>query len=106
MKKFLFVFILAIIANVSNISYASIKEAGHYGKGYPAGHYYKGNISPDKLPDTIKKYLKETYPDHYIIVSKKKGNGNYFVKIRYGGDKYRSYYRSLVFADNGSLIKG
>jgi len=74
---------------------------GKYGKQYP-----KGNISPKELPATTLKYLDENYPDHDIIVCKRKGNGNYFVKIRFGENQYRPYYRSLVFDSRGSVIKG
>ena len=102
MKKTLFILILTVGFGLCGHSHVSNNKDVEYSYN----GYYKGNIPHDKLPDAIKKYLKETYPDHYIIVSKRKGNGNYFVKIRYGGNQYRSYYRSLVFGYDGSVIKG
>ncbi|EGK01340.1 hypothetical protein [Dysgonomonas gadei] len=103
MKKIaLLVFMIISIGSVSAIG-ANMKG---YGSGYPHKTYYKGNISPEQLPETIKKYLDKNYPDHMIMVSKRKGNGKYFIKIRFGGNGYHSYYRSLVFDHKGSLIKG
>lgn len=107
MKKILFTALLAIcfsLINSSDLS-AGRKNKRTYNTEYSYNHH-KGNIHPDKLPKSIKKYLKETYPGHYVMVSKRKGNGNYFVKIRYGGNQHRQYYRSLVFAHDGSVIKG
>jgi|GEM_PF-3153224 hypothetical protein len=74
--------------------------------GYPYKTYYKGNISSDELPKKVKEYLKKHYTDHTIMISKKKDNGNYFVKIRYKGRGSRPYYRSLVFDYEGNIIKG
>ncbi|MDR2916952.1 MAG: hypothetical protein LBV74_19335 [Tannerella sp.] len=105
MKKFLF---LALVAMSLNASATSGKVNGNdrihkYEYHKP---YFKGNISPENLPQMITKYLKKNYPNYEVMVSKKKNNGNYFVKIRYQGNHSHSYYRSLVFNNNGKLIKG
>ncbi len=87
-----------IVTAGNNIDYIAGKRYGNY--------YYKGNIPSDELPKSIKKYLDKNYPNHDIIVSKRQNNGKYFVKIRFGGNNYRSYYRSLVFDYEGNVIKG
>ena len=74
-------------------------------KRYKKG-YYKGNISSKDLPSSIARYLQKHYSDYEIVISKRKGNGYYYLKIAYGGNSYRSYYRSLVFDYNGQVVKG
>lgn len=105
MKKLMFYALFAIAlcgvhavnGNVHTYSY-------EYHKPYYKGN--KGNISPESLPKPILKYLKKNYSDYEILVSKRKNNGNYFVKIRFGSNNYHSYYRSLVFDHEGRVIKG
>jgi len=106
MRKLFYIALFAISFSLVGSSYTSINKGMEYHKNESFRRGYKGNIHPDDLPKAIRKYLKNTYPDYYIMVSKRKGNGNYFVKIRYGKDQYRSYYRSLVFNHDGSVIKG
>lgn len=89
--------VYAVNVNVHTYSY-------EYHKPYYKGN--KGNISPESLPKPILKYLKKNYSDYEILVSKRKNNGNYFVKIRFEGNNYHSYYRSLVFDHEGRVIKG
>ncbi len=104
MKKLLFWALLSITISTISAENNTIAKV-EWSYGYPYKEY-KGNIAPEKLPKSIQKYLNENYPDHSVIVSKRKGNGNYFVKIRFGGNQYRSYYRGLVFDSEGSVIKG
>lgn len=101
MKKLIF-FVL-IIFSLSSVCLVNADAINHKREYY---RYYKGNYSPEKLPKAIIKYLEKEYPDYEIIVSKKKNNGVYFIKIRFGGNMYRSYYRSLVFDYDGRVIKG
>lgn len=68
--------------------------------------YYKGNVSSKDLPSSITRYLEKHYSDYEIVISKRKGNGYYYLKISYGGNAYRPYYRSLVFDQNGDIVKG
>lgn len=75
------------------------------GRRYKRG-YYKGNVSSEDLPSSITRYLQKHYSDYEIVISKRKGNGYYYLKIAYGGNSYRSYYRSLVFDHNGDVVKG
>ncbi len=75
------------------------------GRRYKRG-YYKGNVASEDIPSTITRYLKKHYSDYEIVISKRKGNGYYYLKIAYGGNAYRSYYRSLVFDENGDVVKG
>lgn len=105
MKKLLFFALFAI--SLSSI-YAANKNIYTYNYAYYKPYYKanKGNISPESLPKPILKYLKKNYSDYEIMVSKRKNNGNYFVKIRFGGNNYHSYYRSLVFDHEGKVIKG
>ncbi len=70
-----------------------------------SGKYRKGTISPKELPKAIVKYLDKNYPDYTILLSKRKNNGSYFVKIRFAGDEHHPYYRSLVFDSEGRVIK-
>lgn len=64
-------------------------------------------IAAEDLPSPITKHLKKNYRDYTIVIAKRKGNGNYFVKIQYdGGNSYRRHYRSLVFNSEGKTIKG
>lgn len=102
MKKLIFFLLIAFSVNGAYIANANQGKPNYkYSKTY-----YKGNIAPEDLPEVIIEYLDENYPDYTIMVSKIKNNGNYFVKIRYAGNKYRSYYRSLVFNHKGGVIKG
>lgn len=75
------------------------------GRRYKRG-YYKGNVASEDLPSSITRYLKKYYSDYEIVISKRKGNSYYYVKIAYGGNAYRSYYRSLIFDENGDVVKG
>ena len=89
------------------LSLAQVSAHADFGNRYKNGRYAnKGNISSSQLPKSITKYLNKNYPDHVIMVSKLKGNGYYYVKIRYNNDGQRPYYRSLVFDNNGSVVKG
>ncbi|NDV97037.1 hypothetical protein D0T84_19310 [Dysgonomonas sp. 521] len=108
MKKLLLFILLAVSLPAIQATSNNIAEYKYNdGKGYPYGRNYpKGNMSPKQLPAPILKYLNENYPGYSIIVSKRKGNGNYFVKIAFGSNQYRSYYRSLVFDHEGTVIKG
>jgi len=107
MKKLI---VISVMLMVMGSSYAMAENRGPSGKisyrnEYVNGNRYKGNIAPEDLPKPIKEYLKEHYPDHTIIVSKRQGNHKYFVKIRYGENQYRKYYRSLVFDNEGKPVK-
>lgn len=103
MKKFIISVLTAISLSGVHAESKNIHNHSHY-------EYYKtdskGNISPESLPKTITQYLKKNYPDCEIMVSKKKKNGNYFIKIRYRTGHSHSYYRSLVFDAAGKTIKG
>ncbi|MDH6304927.1 hypothetical protein M2459_001664 [Parabacteroides sp. PF5-5] len=77
----------------------------HYKRNY-GQTYYKGYVSPKELPKAVIKYLDKHYPDYTIMISKRKGNGHYFVKIRFAGNGYHAYHRSLVFDSEGRVIKG
>ena len=112
MKKCIFL-VLAFMS--LNSVYATNEKVGEnvssynyeYHKPYSQEKSYaKGNISPESLPKAITQYLKKNYRDYEIIVSKKKNNGKYFVKIRYDAGYSHPYYRSLVFDQNGKAIKG
>ncbi|WP_280647903.1 MULTISPECIES: hypothetical protein [unclassified Dysgonomonas] len=98
-------FLIAIAFSLSAVSVAG--NSSTIGGGGKHGQtYHKGNISPKELPKAITKYLKENYEGYTILVSKRKNNGNYFVKIRFSGNRHYSYYRSLVFDNEGRVIKG
>jgi len=101
MRKIVYLVLIAM-------SFGTVQLANAGDKKYRYEHSknQKGNISPEDLPRTAKKYIQEKYPDCTILVSKRKGNGNYYVKVRYEGNQYRPYYRSLVFDHAGKLIKG
>jgi len=99
--------ILSILMVVSICSLKAAPDRIGYGSTEMSPRtYYKGNISPESLPEPIMKYLEKNYPDYTIVVSKRKGNGNYYVKIRFKGNNYRQYHRSLVFDSSGKVIKG
>ena len=67
----------------------------------------KGNVLPGQWPEPIKNYINDNYPGYTVVVSRKKSNGQYFVKIRYGHDgSSNGRHRSLVFGADGSVIKG
>lgn len=100
-KLILFVLVMFSISATSMTKTESVNNGTEYFQ-----KYYKGNISPDKLPKVIIKHLEKNYPGYSIMISKRKGNGYYFVKIKYNGNKYRPYYRSLVFDQDGNAVKG
>lgn len=100
MKKIIYLVLIAM-----SLGTVQMANAGDKKHRYEHHGYQKGNISPDDLPRAIKKYIQEKYPDCTILVSKRKGNGDYFVKVRYDGNRHRPYYRSLVFDHAGKLIK-
>jgi len=102
MKKFLFFAFLMLSLNGNCL--ASMNSFNTTYKGYKTSH--KGNIPPEKLPEPVLTYLKKNYPEYVIMISKMKNNGNYFVKIRFSGNRYRRYYKSLVFDHEGHVIKG
>ena len=74
------------------------------GRRYKKG-YYKGNVTLEDLPSSITQYLKKHYSDYEIVISKRKGNGYYYLKIVHGENTYRSNYRSLVFDQDGDIVK-
>ncbi|WFE86907.1 MULTISPECIES: hypothetical protein [Parabacteroides] len=97
------IFFMLVIFSLNGISEASVSRIDY--RYEHAGKYRKGNISPKELPKAIVKYLEKNYPDYTILLSKRKNNGNYFVKIRFDGDGHHPYYRSLVFDSEGRVIK-
>lgn len=109
MKK---LFLLVLVLVSFNPVWAEGRSVTDYtmysysGKYYKGNRYQKGNLSPEQLPNNVKKYLKEYYPEHSILVCKKKGDGYYFVKIQYPGERSYYYYRSLVFDTKGKVVKG
>ncbi len=103
MKKLLFLLFIAI--SFSSIQ-AGNNTTGNREWNYNKGYYPKGNISPEQLPESIKKYLNKNYPDYSIMVCKRQNNGKYFVKVRYNNNNGYNRYRSLVFNSDGSVIKG
>jgi hypothetical protein len=107
MKKLIVLTLLAasfttMYAESSLMSNNTIEQ--NLGRRYYRG--YKGNVSSKDLPSEIRRYLDKHYPDYELVVSKRKGNGYYYVKIRYNHDSYRPYYRSLVFDEDGRVVKG
>lgn len=108
MKK---IFLIGLLITCFTTTYASSTFISDnsleqsVGRRYKRG-YYKGNVSPENLPSSITRYLKKHYSDYEIVISKRKGNDYYYLKIAYGGNAYRSYYRSLVFDENGDVVKG
>lgn len=103
-KLILFALFATGLSSISAVNENVYKYNYEFHKPYYKGQ--KGNISPESLPKSITKYLKKHYSDYEIIVSKRKNNGKYFVKIRFGGNNQHSYYRSLVFDHEGKVIKG
>lgn len=105
MKK-LFIYTLltfGILAFSTDVNTAKANQGKRYEKNY---YYKKGKISHEELPTSVKKYLKDTYPDHDVVIAKRKGDGYYYVKIRYNHNYKKPYYRSLVFDPNGKIVKG
>lgn len=104
MKRIMFLAFFAItLIGVYAVNVNEHTYNYEYYKPYYKGN--KGNISPESLPKPILKYLKKNYSDYEILVSKRKNNGNYFVKIRFEGNHNHSYYRSLMFDHDGWVIK-
>lgn len=68
--------------------------------------YSNTGIPKDNLPKNIIDYLNKEYSDYIIMISKKKDNGYYYVKIRYNQNARRPYYRNLVFDQNGNPVRG
>ncbi len=104
MKKL--VLAIALIFGLSLVCTELQAKGRGQGYRYENRSYRKGNIAIDDLPSNVIKYLDKNYPDYFIMVAKRKGNGYYFVKIRSNNDYKRSYYRSLVFDTEGRVVKG
>lgn len=114
MKKFLlvaclslgFISITAEAALVNEHTVEVGRRGGHHHGRYNHG-YYKGNMDVCDLPNNITKYLNKYYGDYDVMVAKRnKANGYYYLKISYGGNSHRPYYRSLVFDEKGRAVKG
>lgn len=104
MKKL--VLAIALIFSLSLVCTKLQAEGRNQEYKYENRSYRKGNIAIDDLPSNTIKYLDKNYPDYFIMVAKRKGNGYYFVKIRFNNDNRRPYYRSLVFDTKGNVVKG
>lgn len=102
MKKILF--FVVILFSLGSTSLTGSNNTGRKGE-YPEV-YNKGYNSSEVLPKVVVEYLEKEYPGYTVIRSKRKNNGTYFVKIKFMGNKYHAYYRSLVFAHDGRVIKG
>lgn len=100
-KLMIFVFMSVTLCIIGTITVSGINCEKEYSE-----KYYKGNIRKEELPQSIIEYLDKEYPGYTIIKSARKNNGTYFVKIRYSKNKYRPFYRSLVFDHEGNTVKG
>lgn len=89
-------------AEASSMSEQTV-ELGH-GRYYH-GRHHKGNMNVRDLPSNITKYLNKHYNNYDILVSKRRGNGYYYVKISYDGNSHHPYYRSLIFDEKGKVVK-
>lgn len=98
-----FIFLALMMFGLNGICEASVRKTDYRYENIEK--YHKGNIFPKELPKATIKYLRENYPNYTILISKRKNNGNYFVKIRFDGDGHYPYYRSLVFDSKGHIIK-
>lgn len=107
MKRFLLIACLSIGFVTMQAEASSTSEyLVEMGRGrYHHGKNYRGN-SERNLPSNITKYLNKHYGRYDVIVSKRKGNGYYYLKISYDGNSHRPFYRSLVFDEKGKIVKG
>lgn len=106
MKRLMFLVLIVFGLSTLHATSNNVYSNGHPVSSNYNRYYPKGNIDVKDLPKPITKYLDKNYSGYTIIVAKRKGNGNYFVKIRYGKNEYHPYYRSLVFNHEGKVIKG
>lgn len=104
MKNFLLI-VLFVIGSVSvfgannSIYFSEVKmEQGR------RRHCPKNNVNPKDLPASIIQYVEKNYPDYSIILSKRNGDGYYYLKINDGKDRCNSRYRSLVFDNKGKVV--
>lgn len=80
MKKLMF--FIAMMCSISFLSATNLNNES-YNQGRPGYHY---QIPVEQLPKPIIKHLEKKYKDYEIIISKRKNNGNYFIKIQYDGN--------------------
>lgn len=109
MKK-LFV-LMILIGAISTTTYAENINMSNTSQEYSLhnrrnNRHNRTSIPKDKLPANITNYLNKNYPGHAVILSKLKGDGYYYVKIKYNENRYRSFYRDLVFDRSGNPVRG